>query len=343
MSDSVLHSLKLLGLSEGASWDEVNQAYRDMVRVWHPDRFEREPRLKGKAEEHTRDLNLAMQLLRKEYDPKKRYKQHVEEVRESASRWFKSGTREPHIATSKRADPESRFVLKPFLVYQRIPTSLYQVLGALIIGSLGIFVLGTGDDHPVSMATGSVMALLGLQRFIRHSFLLVVHRPILRVDQIGIRGVDTGTLSWRDVSKVWSIRFGGQICLAIEYSEEYVRKLSFAVRAFLKLRYFIRKSHIIVSCVGLDHQPNDVVRAVEAQHMIGVIEPKKLEKPEETKKYILSRIIAAACVVSILLRSLFGLETSLTELSIYIGVFSICEGYSFILKMLRMPSAKAVV
>jgi tetratricopeptide (TPR) repeat protein len=35
----LLHSLEVLGLSQGASEEEARQAYRELVKVWHPDRF----------------------------------------------------------------------------------------------------------------------------------------------------------------------------------------------------------------------------------------------------------------------------------------------------------------
>ncbi len=51
---------KILGLEPGASPEEVRQAYRDLAKVWHPDRFsDKDSRLKEKAEAKTRELNEA--------------------------------------------------------------------------------------------------------------------------------------------------------------------------------------------------------------------------------------------------------------------------------------------
>lgn len=55
--------LEILGIDEDASLDEVKQAYRDMVKVWHPDRFSNDPRLQKKAERAMRDVNLAYETL----------------------------------------------------------------------------------------------------------------------------------------------------------------------------------------------------------------------------------------------------------------------------------------
>jgi len=50
---------EILELDSKASSDEVKQAYRDLVNVWHPDRFHGNPRLKQKAEEKLKEINEA--------------------------------------------------------------------------------------------------------------------------------------------------------------------------------------------------------------------------------------------------------------------------------------------
>jgi hypothetical protein len=57
-------ALDNLGLRPGATRAEVKEAYRDLVKVWHPDRFGSDPRLRKKAEDKLRSLNDAYRLLR---------------------------------------------------------------------------------------------------------------------------------------------------------------------------------------------------------------------------------------------------------------------------------------
>lgn len=52
----------------GASRKEIKQAYRDLMRVWHPDRFSGDAALKEKAEKKTRDINEAYQRLMHYHD-----------------------------------------------------------------------------------------------------------------------------------------------------------------------------------------------------------------------------------------------------------------------------------
>ena len=47
----------------GASMEELKTAYRDLVKVWHPDRFAGNPRLQRKAQEKLKEINLAYERL----------------------------------------------------------------------------------------------------------------------------------------------------------------------------------------------------------------------------------------------------------------------------------------
>jgi hypothetical protein len=56
-------ALDVLALRPGATPVEIKEAYRDMVKVWHPDRFGSDPRLRQKAEEKLKQINKAYQVL----------------------------------------------------------------------------------------------------------------------------------------------------------------------------------------------------------------------------------------------------------------------------------------
>jgi hypothetical protein len=61
--DKLRQCYETLGVTPGASWDEIKQAYKDSVKVWHPDRFENDPRLKEKALEKIKEINAAYEKL----------------------------------------------------------------------------------------------------------------------------------------------------------------------------------------------------------------------------------------------------------------------------------------
>ncbi len=59
MDPSVVEALKVLGLPPNATLKEIKLAYKDLVTVWHPDRFANNPRLHEKTSEKLKELNLA--------------------------------------------------------------------------------------------------------------------------------------------------------------------------------------------------------------------------------------------------------------------------------------------
>lgn len=61
--DKLRQCYETLGVTPGASWDQIKQAYKDSVKVWHPDRFENDPRLKQKAIEKIKEINGAYEKL----------------------------------------------------------------------------------------------------------------------------------------------------------------------------------------------------------------------------------------------------------------------------------------
>jgi hypothetical protein len=50
---------QILELDRHASIEEAKQAYKDVVNVWHPDRFSDHPRLRAKAEKKLKEINAA--------------------------------------------------------------------------------------------------------------------------------------------------------------------------------------------------------------------------------------------------------------------------------------------
>lgn len=59
------HAYEILGLEPGASPEQVKQAYRKLVKIWHPDRFAN-PQQKQQAEAKIKDINVAYNKLKSE-------------------------------------------------------------------------------------------------------------------------------------------------------------------------------------------------------------------------------------------------------------------------------------
>jgi len=55
--------LYILELRPGASLSQVKTAYRDLAKVWHPDRFDGDERIKAKAHDRFSAINTAYRAL----------------------------------------------------------------------------------------------------------------------------------------------------------------------------------------------------------------------------------------------------------------------------------------
>ena len=54
---------RIHGITPDTSLDDIHQAYRDLVHVWHPDKYVNNPRLRDKAEKQLKQINMAYDIL----------------------------------------------------------------------------------------------------------------------------------------------------------------------------------------------------------------------------------------------------------------------------------------
>ena len=63
VNDDLERYYELLGVRPGSSAQELKESYRDLAKVWHPDRFSHDPRLQQKAQEKLKEINEAYERL----------------------------------------------------------------------------------------------------------------------------------------------------------------------------------------------------------------------------------------------------------------------------------------
>ena len=79
---NIRKSFEILEIGADATEDEARQAYKDLVAVWHPDRFSHNPRLKKKAEEKLKEANLAFETVQIFFSAKRKKQAPGREQRE---------------------------------------------------------------------------------------------------------------------------------------------------------------------------------------------------------------------------------------------------------------------
>ncbi len=65
---------RILDLKPGATLEEVKRSYRELVKVWHPDRFGNDPSLQHKAQEKLKEINYAYDRICKSVVGEPQYK-----------------------------------------------------------------------------------------------------------------------------------------------------------------------------------------------------------------------------------------------------------------------------
>ena len=94
---NIKRSLEILELESVTSPEELKQAYRDMAKIWHPDRFHNNPRLQKIASTKLTEINEAYKTLLGYFDPelRKRLKRSGTQYHDPSS-GFKPGTPSQH-------------------------------------------------------------------------------------------------------------------------------------------------------------------------------------------------------------------------------------------------------
>ncbi len=72
MAMNLRKSFQILEIGINATEEEVKEAYKDLVAVWHPDRFSHNPRLRKKAEEKIKEANVAYETVKDFFSAKGR-------------------------------------------------------------------------------------------------------------------------------------------------------------------------------------------------------------------------------------------------------------------------------
>jgi hypothetical protein len=351
--DKSLEHLATLGLGPDASWDDVNQAYKDMMRVWHPDRFQSDERLRKKAEEQSQRINHAMAELRKlgknglNKARQTKAKQTTQQSKTAKRPSPQQPQRQPeqhntHQYTNAGQRQNSdfsqasfSFSLAPLLVHAKTSTALFRSLASLAVLYLAYDSLLRSVANPQQEAFTVAVIFAALDFGGRNILAIIVPGPLVAVHKTGLFLHRIGKLNWIDFESVSPLVTPRFSTLSVTFSPRYIEKQDRLTRTILNVKKWFNPAHLVVPFNGLTASPTDVVNTMRLfqLHQQMVVED---IKPQNSKALLILQAVAvAACAIPII-RCLSEGGLSNTEYSMYVAVFVVCRLADFILRRARI-------
>jgi hypothetical protein len=338
--------LSTLGLPPNASWDEVAQAYKDLMRVWHPDRFQSDERLRKKAEEQAQRINHAMGELKK-LGKEGFEHSHVKPSptpKATASRPRTNGTAH---SSSQGPRPGAQFAQASYTNHSIAPLQIGPKIGSMLLRMcVAIAVMYLASDslrrpfaNPQQEAFTVSIIFVALDLGSRSLLMLLASRPLITVDRAGLFLLKTGRLGWLDIESVWPVITPRFSHLSVRLSPSYVAKQGLLTRAFFFIRRLGNPAHITVPFSGLASDPVQVVNAMklfQTHSQLSLVET----KPVKTTAILITQALAAACCAVPVVRCLLEGGLSTTEYVIYFILFLIVRIIEFALRIGRSQQAE---
>jgi hypothetical protein len=334
--------LATLGLAPDASWDEVTQAYKDLMRVWHPDRFQGDERLRKKAEVQAQRINEAMSELRKMgKEPTKPLTTQTSSTTKAAQ--ASSSTRRSEQSTSEqRAGNSSHeqsthtgsFLIAPLYVRQRFGTSIFRILAASAVFYVAFGALGNPSASTSQEAAALAFAFLALDFGVRNAAIMLLPKPVVAIERSGLFFLKTGRLGWADIESAWPVMTPRYHQLSLVLSQHYLSKRSFIIRTLLRFRRWAKTPHIVIPFNGLTADPVSVINAMrlrQIHHDVAIEEP--CDRP--TGWLVATFIVGVICASVAFARCLLGLTLTPVEYIPYFILFGVCRGSGVTLRVYR--------
>ena len=159
----------ILGVSENADAATIREAYRDLAKVWHPDRFLGDERLRAKGQERLKEINVAYEYLRSTprgntgSDSTSRHARPSETREESAA--ADSSPRPSHGSSTRPppAQQQSTSVGRPIWSWLCWGFGIVLMLDAAVFGAGLLIRRGQDTTLPISDAEGFLAFSCGLE------------------------------------------------------------------------------------------------------------------------------------------------------------------------------------
>ena len=320
--ESLREHFQTLGLTEKATLEDALASYKDLIRVWHPDRFGHDQRLRKKAEEQTSRINVAMAAVREFFKNPSAYRHHPP-VNHGQPR-----------TTPQPVHPSLGMQLA---VHQRRWVSLCRVVVGLLIVNLGWWMSITHPGSAGQIVLGIVMCGSGFSVGLRAATLLCFRRPVISVtnSSIGILGWPTMPLDEIETSHLVVTPKGSLFTL--QASSSYLKRTPTPLGLWLQAHLLLRRNHFEVRASSLDTHPALILDTLDLIAARGAMRPPPLSPaPSSWAHYasIFSIVTLAIPVIRILV------EGTLPTTSIlpYLALFALLQTSSVIKTVVLAPT-----
>jgi len=136
---------EILELDPGVSSEDVVQAYKDLVNVWHPDRFSKIPRLRRKAEKKLKEVNEA-------YEKLQSYLSELEQLKSEADAQIGAhGNSISRDSTDGKPKKTSRNLARTYPLTRCLARFIDYLMFGLLLGSLNVYGILLRLDIPAPL------------------------------------------------------------------------------------------------------------------------------------------------------------------------------------------------
>ena len=325
------HYLSVLGLPPEASNEDAAAAYKDLIRVWHPDRFQNDDRLRRKAEEQTKLINEAIAKVKKlpRESAKSRAAPKQNQRPQARGTNYSARNQEDYFAESYGPRNFSRpsFELAALDVRQRVSTSISKSLLGVLVIATSLYAMASPPETPLKSAGMVALVFAGTNMTLWNFALIFFRRQRVRVDKLGLYIQGLGRLLWPDVQRVWVSRVAGTSFLSVNFTQEYLHRQNYLLRTLYALRTSLGRPHKLLSFSGLTSDAVQVVNAITLRHDTGYISvPNTRVKPSVSLFWC--NLLSLLCPLMVLVRCLSQEVLEAPDYLPYAAIFLACRLYA---------------
>lgn len=311
-----------LGLSPEATLQEAEAAYRDLVRVWHPDRFVSDPKLRAKAEEQPVRINQAIKGAREALRRTRRTPQSSTPTRQDKA--------QSQTPMGRNPSPEPLHSHPTLVIHQPLASSLRQTLLGCAMLYLGVFlVYYFSEKSGPQTALGLLLGAYGFSLSLLTVAILCLKTPIIAVNSRSLLIIGSPIIPILEVIDAHVLVSTRGTSLSISCSPEYIRQLPMLSRLRMRARHFIRGCHFELNSTQLSDDPTCVIRMIDSALNVALPEDSRAAPPHHSWGAY-ANAAASLCLAVAVLRCLGTSDYQFTSLLPYLVLFALLRIMSIV-------------